>query len=280
MSLPTAEQLSISTEDGLNLAAEQTGEGPAIVLLHGLTATRSYVVMGSRILERSGHRVITYDARGHGRSSPASTSSSYGYELLTADLLGVLDHVEVQRALIAGASMGAHTAVSLALSQPQRVAALCLITPAYDPRADMGPGAFTGWDALAHGLRVGGVQGFLDAYDLDTVPDAWRQTVERVIRQRLARHEHPLAVADALQAVPRSRAFEDFSELEKIGMPTLVVASHDEADPGHPLAVAESYARAIPGARLAIEDPGSSPIAWQGGQLSGLIAELSRQATA
>ena len=58
--------------DGVALSVSEDGEGPAVVLLHGLTATRRYVVMGSRSLERSGHRVIAYDARGHGRSSPAA----------------------------------------------------------------------------------------------------------------------------------------------------------------------------------------------------------------
>ena len=54
------------------LAGEEAGEGVPVVLLHGLTATRRYVVMGSRNLERGGHRVVMYDARGHGRSAPAS----------------------------------------------------------------------------------------------------------------------------------------------------------------------------------------------------------------
>jgi hypothetical protein len=61
-------------------------------------------------------------------------------------------------------------------------------------------------------------------------------------------------------------------------VPTVVVASRDEADPGHPLAVGERYAEAIPGARLVVEEPGPparSPIAWQGGQLSRVIAELA-----
>jgi hypothetical protein len=56
-----------------------------------------------------------------------------------------------------------------------------------------------------------------------------------------------------------------------------VVASRDEADPGHPLQVGERYARAIPDARLVVEDAGPpvrSPIAWQGGQLSKVLAEL------
>ncbi|MBV9309349.1 MAG: alpha/beta fold hydrolase, partial [Solirubrobacterales bacterium] len=57
--------------DGVSLAGEEQGEGAPVILLHGLTATRRYVVMGSRALERSGFRVIAYDARGHGRSAPA-----------------------------------------------------------------------------------------------------------------------------------------------------------------------------------------------------------------
>ncbi len=63
-----------TVRDGaLSLAGEDSGEGPAVVLLHGLTATHRYVVMGSKSLERSGHRVIAYDARGHGHSSAAPT---------------------------------------------------------------------------------------------------------------------------------------------------------------------------------------------------------------
>ena len=61
-------------------------------------------------------------------------------------------------------------------------------------------------------------------------------------------HEHPLAVADALQAVPRSRPFESLDELAALDVPTVVIASRDEADPGHPLAVGERYAETIPGA--------------------------------
>jgi hypothetical protein len=57
-----------------------------------------------------------------------------------------------------------------------------------------------------------------------------------------------------------------------------VVASRDEADPGHPLAVGEAWARTIPGARLVVEDAGSSPIAWQGGQLSRVIGDLAARA--
>src|SRR3981189_2819492 len=95
--------------DGVELSGELSGQGIPVVLLHGLTATRRYVVMGSRALERSGHRVVAYDARGHGRSPPAPAPAAYGYEELSADLAAVLDQLEIERAVLAGASMGAHT---------------------------------------------------------------------------------------------------------------------------------------------------------------------------
>jgi 3-oxoadipate enol-lactonase len=271
--------LRIDAGGGVALDGEQAGEGPAVVLLHGLTATRRYVVMGSRALERSGHRVVAYDARGHGRSTPAPDRASYGYELLADDLEAVLDRLGLARAILAGASMGAHTAVRVALTRPERVAGLVLITPSFDPSRSRDEPELARWDALARGLREGGVEGFVRAYELDAVPQAWRETVERVLRQRLSAHEHPLAVADALEAVPRSRPFEHLQELEEIVLPSVVVGSRDEADPGHPLAVAELYARTIPGARLVVEQPGPparSPIAWQGGQLSRAIAELAQ----
>ncbi len=290
-----ARELSVRADDGVTLSGEEAdpaGPDPAglpIVLLHGLTATRRYVVMGSRLLERSGHRTIAYDARGHGRSTPAVVAgggtageAEYGYARLARDLEEVLDALELGRAALAGASMGAHTALCFALAHPERVAALGLVTPAFDPATRDGTPEGDR-DVLARALREGGVEAFVQAYDFSTVPPAWRETVERVVSQRLSRHEHPAAVADAMEVVSRSRPFEDFAELAAIAVPTVVVASRDEVDPGHPLALAERYARAIPGAALTVEEGGPpvrSPIAWQGGQLSKVLLKLLARAEA
>jgi pimeloyl-ACP methyl ester carboxylesterase len=259
----------------VRLAGEEAGDGTPVVLLHGLTATRRYVVMGSRALERAGHRVLAYDARGHGRSSPAPGPEAYEYEDLADDLAAVLDARGVERAVAAGASMGAHTALRFALEAPERVAGLVLVTPAFDPREPTDPGRLARWDALAHGLRTAGVDGFLAAYGEPPVPARWRGTVRQVLRQRLSAHEHPEAVADALRAVPRSRPFARLEALGAISVPTVVVASRDDADPEHPLALGEAYAEAIPGARLLVEEPGESPLAWQGGRLSTVIGDVA-----
>jgi pimeloyl-ACP methyl ester carboxylesterase len=292
--MSAAAERVVSTPDGVKLAVEQAGEGAPIVLLHGLTATRRYVVMGSRLLERSGHRVISYDARGHGHSTPAPTRDAYTYSLLADDLAAVMDGLEIERATFAGASMGAHTILRFALQHPERVAALALITPAFEPglhqstkglaprpadEADVASQSGqsdepSNWDALAHGLRTAGIEGFIDAYDLSALPERWRATVLLVLRQRLAGHSHLDAVADALEVVPRSRPFESIDALCEISVPTLVIASRDESDPGHPLAIGERYAATIPRARLLVEQPGASPIAWQGGQLSKAILDL------
>jgi 3-oxoadipate enol-lactonase len=255
----------------VELSGEEAGDGVPVALLHGLTATRRYVVMGSRMLERNGHRVIAYDARGHGRSGPAP---SYSYDDLAGDLRAVLDDRGVERAVLAGGSMGAHTIVRFALDHPERVAALVIITPAFDPDNGGGGRTMDQWAALAEGLRAGGVDGFLAAYG--PVLGKWEDTVLRVVRQRLSGHEHTDALADALQEVPRSRPFESWAELKALSaIPTVVVASRDEADPEHPLAVGRRYAEAIPGARLLTEDEGSSPLAWQGAQISRVIAEAA-----
>jgi pimeloyl-ACP methyl ester carboxylesterase len=264
----------------VDLYVTEAGEGTPVVLLHGLTATNRYVVMGSKALERAGHRVIAYDARAHGQSDPAPDPQAYRYENLRDDLVRVMDERGIERAVLAGASMGAHTILRLALEQPERAAALVIITPAYDPDEFGDSDSLARWDALSEGLRTGGVEGFVEAYGDPGVPEQWRETVFRVIRQRLAAHEHPEALADALKATPRSRPFPSVESLGAIEVPTVVVADRDDADPGHPLAIGEAYARTIPNAELVVEEEGKSPIAWQGSQLSKIIAEVAERADA
>jgi pimeloyl-ACP methyl ester carboxylesterase len=264
----------------VTLFQERSGDGPTrppVVLLHGLTATHRYVVMGSKALQRAGHEVLAYDARGHGASDPAPSPDAYAYADLAEDLISVMDEAGIERAVLAGASMGAHTAVRVALEHPERVAGLVLVTPAYDP--EDWPGNLVRWDALSDGLRSGGVEGFVEAYG-EEGPEKWRSTLQTVLRQRLGAHEHPEAVADALKVVPRSRPFETRDQLREITAPTVIVADRDEPDPGHPLAIGELYASLIPGARLVVEEEGKSPIAWQGGQLSKVIAAVAAEAAA
>jgi pimeloyl-ACP methyl ester carboxylesterase len=227
--------------------------------------------MGSKLLSKEGHRMVAYDARGHGESDPAPHSGAYEYTDLVADLAAVMDGLGIDRAAVAGASMGAHTAIAFALAHPERVSGVIAITPAFGSRGE--EPEFGEWDALADGLDDDGIEGFVRAWT-PPADERWREVATLVLRQRLERHRNLHAVADALRVVPRSYPWQSMDDLERVEAPALVVGSRDEADPGHPLAVAEEYARRLPRARLVVEEPGKSPLAWQGAQLSRAIDDF------
>lgn len=259
------------------LRGTAAGEGQPIVLCHGITASRGYVVHGSKALERGGHRVIAYDARGHGESDPAPAGEGYGYPELVGDLERVVgEEVGEGRFVLAGHSMGAHTAVAYALAHPRRLAGLVVIGPVYLGTIEDRSIAY--WDGLADALDNGGIDGFVSYIEhRQGIDSAFRNSVLRFTRERMLLHRHLEAVVAALREVARSRPFGDLSELGALEVPALVVASGDEADPGHPFAAAEAYAEALPGARLVSEEPGQSPLAWQGGRLSREIAAFCNE---
>jgi pimeloyl-ACP methyl ester carboxylesterase len=257
--------------NGLVLEGESLGEGPPIVLLHGLSATRRNVVQGSRHLAKRGYRLIAYDARGHGASSPAS---GYEYGDLVGDLEAVLDQLEIERLALAGSSMGAATAMAFALKHPRRVAALVQITPAYSGH----PSSEDRWDGLASELEQGGVEAFVEEALPSGLPERFHEATRQAIRQRMERHEHLDAVAQALRQVPSSTAWEGLGRLGELEVPVLIVASRDEIDAMHPLAVAQDYERVLPRAELIVEEEGKSPLAWQGARLSGAIGDFLERA--
>ena len=242
--------------DGINLSGESLGEGDPVLLLHGVAATRRYIVHGSKALARAGYEQIAYDARGHGSSEPAPEGGGYTYPELAADLGRVIDERADGLPVLCGHSMGCHTVANFALANRERARALVLIGP-----VSLGlpaPEEVTEyWDRLAEGLEEDGVDGFMRIYEelLDAAPD-WRETILRFTRERMELHEHPKAVAEALRTLPRNSPFDGLGELESLDLPVLVVASHDEADPGHPYAVAEAWAQSIPGSTFVSEEPG------------------------
>ncbi len=171
--------------------------------------------------------------------------------------------------------MGAQTALRFALDHPGRVLALGLITPAFDPEAPARWRLRRLGQAGEGTSEKAGVEGFVEAYELDPLPTRFRETVVKVLRQRLSAHDHPLAVADALEAVPRSRPFEelggagadrgpDRSSSPVATRPTRVIRWRSPS--ATPTAIPGREAR-----RGGFRPACSSPIAWQGGQLSKVL---------
>lgn len=220
------------------------------------------MVHGSKHLPRQGYRLLTYDARGHGESDPADR---YDYEGLAADLdLVIREKAGKGPFVLGGHSMGCHTVARWALENPEQVKALILIGPVFSGEADED----ARWDRRAEALVDGGPDAFADVVAENSPTEEIRKTTFRLARDRARLHQDQAAVAQALREVPRSKPFANLHELAGLDLPVLVVASHDQFDPGHPYEIARLWADTIPGAELKSEDPGESPLAWQGGLLS------------
>jgi pimeloyl-ACP methyl ester carboxylesterase len=269
-------------EEGPALVREVSGEGPAVILLHGLTAVRSQVIHGSRRLQRAGFRTVSYDARSHGDSDPPRPDiplqDAYSYPALAEDLRAVIaDEVPPgERFYLVGSSMGAHTIARYALDEPEHVAGMVLIGPAYGGE-DPDEISLAPWEAMSDALRKNGPEGYVEAYSAQLeVSDEWRGRLTRLAAGRIALHRHLDALADALWWIPRSRPFDEMDDLSGIQVPALIVASDDEADPAHPRAVAGAWAEALPNAQLSADEPGATPTAWSGGRLCTLIADFAR----
>ena len=242
---------------GVTLAGEEAGEGDAgraparpdrdaPLRRHGLARARARRAPRGRLRRARPRRVLA----GARRRTPTATSAS------PRDLLAVLDDRGIDRAVLAGASMGAHTVVAVrARARRPRGGRSSSITPAFDPS-----GAERGlerWDALSRGPargRGGGLRRGLRrpararAVARDgrhgAAPAPGRARAPRGGRRRAARGP---ALA-AVRGLGRARASST--------LPAVVVASRDEADPEHPYAVGERYAEAIPGARAGLRGAG------------------------
>lgn len=257
---------------GLTLRGEEIGEGSPIVTAHGVTATRRYVLHGSNLLARQGFRVVSYDARGHGESDPAPPGEGYTFAELATDLGKVVDERAGKgRPLLVGHSMGAMTVVALALRRPEAFSGLVLCGPVSMGRQPA-ERYLRDWDELAEGIDRDGIDGFMEVFASRPIDPRWREAILTFTRQRMERHLRPEALADVMRGMPRSVPFDGMAALEKLDIPALVVASHDEADPGHPYRVAAAWAEALPQARLISEEKGETPLVWQGSRLSGEIA--------
>ena len=161
--------------------------------------------------------------------------------------------------MLAGHSMGAHTAVAYALRHPERVAGLVVIGPVYDGEHRGRVARLLGRPRRRRWRRAASTASSTTSTAMQGIDPAWRDSVLRFTRERMLRHRHLDAVVEALREVPRSRPFESLEELEALEVPTLVVASHDAADPGHPYDVAARLRRAA--AAGAADQRGRGPVA-------------------
>lgn len=243
--------------DGATLDHDVAGDdGPLVVQLHGLTSCRERDERMGLDLARAlrHHRVLRYDARGHGRSTGDRHPASYAWHHLAEDLLALLDHVapgETVHGL--GPSMGAATLLHAALRDPGRFASLTLAVP---------PTAWT--------TRRAQAASYLASAEL-----VEREGLAAFVA-RAATTGPPPALADApltepavpehlLPSVLRGAASTDLPPAEAltgIDVPTLVLAWSD--DPGHPLSTAALLHELVDDSRLVVARTPYGIMAWPG----------------
>lgn len=242
---------------GVRFALTDVGEGPVVLDAHGLSASRANAkAMGLDFGEVAarGHRLVSYDARGHGRSSGTADPDDYTWASLADDLLALADHVSPDAPVGAiGSSMGTATILHAALRRPERFDRLVLTAPptAWDTRASQA-GIYRQMADFVEAHGVGSLAGAMAQAPLPPV----FQGVEGV---------PPLPDIDPalMPTVFRGAGRSDLPPLESlaaIAQPTLVLAWTD--DPGHPLITAERLVATLPNAVLEVAATREELLTW------------------
>lgn len=206
------------------LSWDESGSGPAIVLLHAGIADRTMWASHMPALAAAGLRVVAPDLPGFGQSPPATDAQAPW-----SDVLDTMDVLRIDRAIVVGSSFGGAVALRVAAVAPDRVAALVLVS-APAPGVDPSQRLLAAWDAEESALERGdvdaAVEAVLDAWLLPGAPPAMRERVAIVQRRAF---ELQMAADDVPEAPD---PLEDRSEaLADIAAPALVlVGEHDMPD--------------------------------------------------
>ena len=213
---------------GVSLAVhEWPGTGPAIVCIHGLTANHVCWLSMADILAPK-HRLIGYDLRGRGDSD--KPPAGYSLDQHGRDLLALLDHFGLKKAILMGHSLGAHIALKFSVAHPERVSKMVLVDGGIDVRAEiidsLGPAInrlgveFPSIDAFLGIIRrlpmfTGRWNDYLERYfryDVETLPggavrskaskDAIAEELTNLQRERLWVYHHQVTCPTLIFRAP------------------------------------------------------------------------------
>lgn len=228
----TVLRVSVGT---LELNCDVRGAGKPIVFLHGNAETHHTWRPQLEYFARD-YRVVAPDLRGHGDSD--KPVGAYPMSAFVADLVGLLDALAIDQAVIAGHSMGSRVAMSVVLEHPQRVAAMVLSGAAATP--------FGKANERIERVRTLGLERELREFiEFESSPDS----PEELKRQLLA---HALNTPERvrIELCKTVSTFDVSNRLSEIDKPTLIMVG--ELDRGAPISAARQLQEGIRKSRLVV----------------------------
>jgi pimeloyl-ACP methyl ester carboxylesterase len=230
------------SHEGRTLAYTDYGDGSRIVvLLHGLLLSQRMHEPLAKALAAHGNRVLTLDLLGHGSSERPLDPQCYSMTFFGEQVIALLDHLEIDEAVILGTSLGANTAIEAAALAPERLRGMVIEMPVLDGALLACALAFTPLMlALSYGepimrvVQAGARRVPRLPWLLDFVVDTVRQD--------------PAPGAAVLQGLFFGRIAPHRGERRRIETPTLVIGHR--RDPVHPFSDAGMLAEELPNGRL------------------------------
>src|ERR671910_388902 len=206
------------TYEGRRLHYRVYGTGPRVtVLVHGLLLTQRMHVPLARALAARGSRVVTLDLYGHGRSDRPPDMWRYGMGFFARDVVALLDHLELDEAVVGGTSLGANVTLEVASAAPERLRGMVLEMPVLDNALLACAVAFTplmvaltAGEPLMKGLsrltRL--IPERVMPWAADELPDSRLLQANSILELRVAPERLTGEIADFLDACWRPRATE------------------------------------------------------------------------
>ena len=216
------------------------GERP-LILIHGLLMNRRMFDRVALQMARRGNRVITIDLLGHGRSDRPADMSNYSMTFFARQVEALMDHLDLDEAVVGGTSLGANTTLELAYLEPKRLRGMLLDMPVLDNALLAVAVIFT---PIMLGLRFGEPVWKLIASGARRIP----RTIPVIDMGLDVLRQDPAPSMAVLEGLFLGSSAPHHQFRVEMTQPALVIGHH--RDPLHPFSDSGMLAEELPNARL------------------------------